>query len=132
MNGTRSEQEIHCNQIAVKQADTKDVGKHYFQTKTSVEENDVRDMLTRLYNLEFTENGPTEWKLETSMSREDQKFMKILQEGATLTVTIKFPCHLKNHIKIFQTTDIRQCKSFHIWRKNSAKMNNSKKTISDL
>ena len=84
VNGTQSRQGIHCNRIAVKQADTKDVGKHYFQTKTSVEENDVRDMLTRLYNLEFTENGPTEGKLETSMSREDQKFMKILQEGTTL------------------------------------------------
>ena len=68
----------------MKQADTKDVGKHYSQTKTSVEENDVRDMLTRLYNLEFKENGPTDRKVETSMSREDQKFMKILQEGTKL------------------------------------------------
>ena len=84
VNGIRSRQEIHYNRIAVKQANTKDVGKHYFQTKTSVEENDVRDMLTRLYNLEFIENGPTEGKLETSMSREDQKFMKILQEGTKL------------------------------------------------
>ena len=65
----------------MKQTDTKDVGKHYFQTKTSVEENDVRDMITRLYNLEFIETGPTERKLGTSMSREDHKFMKILQEG---------------------------------------------------
>ena len=40
-------------------------------------------MLTRLYNLEFIENGPTERKLETSISRED-KFIKILQEGAKL------------------------------------------------
>ena len=60
------------------------MGKHYFQTKTSVEENDVRDMLTRLYNQEFIENGPTEGKLETSMSKEDKKFMKILQEGTKL------------------------------------------------
>ena len=67
--GTRSRQGMHCNRIAVKQADTKDMRKHYFQTKTSVKENDVRDMLTRLYNLEFIENGPTEGKLETSMSR---------------------------------------------------------------
>ena len=78
VNGTRSRQGIHCNRIAVTQADTKDVGKKYFQTKTGVEENDIRDMLTRLYNLEFKENGPTEGKLETSMSKEDQKFMKIL------------------------------------------------------
>ena len=68
----------------MKQNDTKDVGKHYFQTKTSAEENDVRDMLTRLYNLELIENGPTERKLETSMYRKGQKFMKILQEGTKL------------------------------------------------
>ena len=84
VNGTRSRLGIHCNQIAVKQADTKDVGKHCFETKTSVEENDVRDMLTRLYSLEFIEAGPTERKLEASMSREDKKFMKILQDGTQL------------------------------------------------
>ena len=63
---------IQCSQIAVKQADTKDVGKHYFKVKTSVEENDVRDILTKLFNLEFIENGPTEKKLKNSMSREDK------------------------------------------------------------
>ena len=84
VNGTQSRQGIHCNGIAVKQADIKDVGKHYFQTKTSVEGNDGRDMLIGLYNLEFMETGPTERKLETSMSREDHKFIKILQEGTKL------------------------------------------------
>ena len=61
VNGTRSRQGIHCNNIAVKQPETKDVGKHYFWTKTSLEEN-VRDMLTWLYNLEFVEAGLTESK----------------------------------------------------------------------
>ena len=75
---------VFCNRIAVKQADTKDVGKHYFQTKTIVEDNDVRDMLTRLCNLEFMETGLTDRNLETSMSREDQKLMEILQEGIKL------------------------------------------------
>ena len=68
----------------MKQEHTKDVGKHYFQTKTSVEENDVRDRLTRLYNLEFIEAGLAERKSEASMSREDQKFMKIPQEDTKL------------------------------------------------
>ena len=63
VNGTRSKQGIHC----------KDVVKHYCQTKNSVEENDVRDMLTKLYNLEFIEAGANEKKLEASMSREDKK-----------------------------------------------------------
>ena len=60
------------------------MGKHYFQTKTTVEDNDVRDMLARLYNLEFMETGLADRKSETSMSREDHKFMKILQEGTKL------------------------------------------------
>ena len=68
----------------MKQADTRDVGKRYFLIKTSVEKNDVRDMLTRLYNAEFIENGPTERKLKASMSRENKKIMKILQEGKKL------------------------------------------------
>ena len=94
MNSTQSRQGIHCNGIAVKQADIKDVGKHYFQTKTSVEDNDVRDMLTGLYNLEFMETGPTDRKFETSMSREDHKFIKILQEGTKLRngrYQVRFP-----------------------------------------
>ena len=84
VNCTRNRKRIHCNRRAVKKCDTKDVGKYYFQTKTSVEENDVGDMLTRLYNLEFIEAGPTERRSEASMSREDQKFIKILQEGRKL------------------------------------------------
>ena len=61
---TRKRQAIHCNGIAVKQADTKDVQKHYFQTTTSAEDNDVRDMLTRLYIVEFIESGLFERKLK--------------------------------------------------------------------
>ena len=34
--------------------------------------------------IQFIKDGPTERKSETSMSREDQKFMKILQNGAKL------------------------------------------------
>ena len=104
-NGTRSRQGIHCNRIVVKQADIKDVGKHYFRTKTNVEENDVRDMLSRLYNLELIKAGPTERKLLASMSREDQKSMKILQEGKKLRnghyqVPLQFKDPLINLLKI--------------------------------
>ena len=105
VNGTQSRQGIHCNQIGVKQGDTKDVEKHYSQTETCVGENDVRDMLTRVYNLEFIGAGPTERKLETSMSREDHKFMKILQEDTKLknshyqvSLSFKDPCvNLRNN-----------------------------------
>ena len=62
-------------------------------------------MLTRLDNLEFMETGPADRKLETSMSREDHKFMKILQEGTKLRnghyqvrLPFKDPCvNLRNN-----------------------------------
>ena len=118
----------------MKEDDTKDVGKHYFQIKTSAEENDVRDMITRLYNLEFIETGPTERKLGTSMSREDHKFMKILQEGTKLrnghfqvSLPFKDPC-----VNLPKKKDTRQGKGFHIWKKNSAKITNSERITSDL
>ena len=124
---------VLCNRIAVKQADTKDVGKHYFQTKTIVEDNDVRDMLTRLYNLEFMETGLTDRKSETSMSREDHKFMKILQEGTKLRnghyqvpLPFKDPCvNLPNN-----RHQARQRISY--LKKKTAKMTNSERITSSL
>ena len=35
--------EIWCNRIGVKQADTNEIGKHFFQAKTTVKETDVKD-----------------------------------------------------------------------------------------
>ena len=45
----------------MKQADTKDVQN---KSTTSAEDNDVRDMLTRLYIVEFIESGLFETKLK--------------------------------------------------------------------
>ena len=45
---------VSCNQIAVNQADTKEVGRHIFQVK-EVKENDLPDMLKQMYNHEFSE-----------------------------------------------------------------------------
>ena len=46
---------VSCNQIAVSQADTKEVGRLFFQVKKEVKENDLPDMLQQMYNHEFTE-----------------------------------------------------------------------------
>ena len=43
-----------CNQILAKQADTKEVGRHFFQVKEEGKEHDVPDMLQQIYNHEFT------------------------------------------------------------------------------
>ena len=115
----------------MKEADTKDVGKHYFQTKTSVEENDVREMLTRLYNLEFMKTGPTDRKLETSMSREDHKFITVLQEGTKLRnghYQVPFP--FKHPCVNFPNN--RHQKRFSYLEKNTAKMTYSERITSGL
>ena len=54
MNGTGSRQEIRCNHIGVKQADTKDL-QNIFSRPKLVLKNDVRKMYTKLYNQEFIE-----------------------------------------------------------------------------
>ena len=82
-----SRKEICCNRIGVRQADTNEVGKHFFKTKTMVKETVVKEMLARLYNQEFTESGSPEGKSENGMSVEDVKFMKILEDGAKMANT---------------------------------------------
>ena len=42
-----------CNWIDERQADTNEVGKHFFQAKATLKETDVKEMLTRLYNQKF-------------------------------------------------------------------------------
>ena len=63
VNGT-SRKEICCNRIGVRQTDTNEVGKNFFQAKTMVKETDVKEMLTKLYNQEFTESGSPQGKSE--------------------------------------------------------------------
>ena len=83
VNGT-SRKEICWNWISVRYADTNEVGKHFFQTKTTVKKIDVKEMVTRLYNQWFTERGSPEGKSENGMSVEDEKFMKILEDGTKM------------------------------------------------
>ena len=47
MSGTKNSS-VSCNKIAVRQADTNQVGKHFFQSKKEVKENDVTEMLQKM------------------------------------------------------------------------------------
>ena len=66
---------LSCNQIAVNQADTKEVGRHIFQVKKEVKENDLPDMPKQIYNHEFSECQHLVNKDFANMSREDLKFV---------------------------------------------------------
>ena len=75
---------VSCNQIAVNQADTKEVGRHFFQVKKEVKENDLPEMLQQMYNHEFTECQHLVNKDLANMSQEDLKFIEILKNGTEL------------------------------------------------
>ena len=47
---------VSCNRIAVRQADTKQVGTHFFQVEKKVHDNATPDMLKKIYNQDFTES----------------------------------------------------------------------------
>ena len=85
---------VSCNQIAVNQADTKEVGRHSFQVKKKVKENDMSDMLQQIYNHEFIECQHLVNKDVADMFQEDLKFIEILKNGTELLVdTIKSHYH---------------------------------------
>ena len=74
--------------MAVNQADTKEVGRHSFQVKKEVKENDMSDMLQQIYNHEFTECQHLVNKDVADMFQEDLKFIEILKNGTELLVDI--------------------------------------------
>ena len=83
VNRTRRNK-VSCNQIAVNQADTKEVGIHVFQVKKEVKENDLPDMLQQMYNHELTECQHLVNKDLADMPQEDLKFIDILKNGTEL------------------------------------------------
>ena len=64
--------------------DTKEVGRHFFQVKKEVNENDLPDMLQQMCNHEFTECQHLVNKDLANMSQEDLKFIEILKNGTEL------------------------------------------------
>ena len=65
------------------QADTKEVGRHFFQVK-EVKENDLPNMLKQIYNHEFSECQHLANKDAANISQEDLKFIEILKNGMEL------------------------------------------------
>ena len=62
------------------QADTKEVGRHFFQVKKDVKENDLPDMLKQIYHHEFSEYQHLVNKDVADMSEEDLKFIELLKK----------------------------------------------------
>ena len=66
------------------QVDTKEVGKHFFQVKKEVEENDLPDMLKQMYNNDFSECQLLVNKDVANMFQEDLKLIEILKNGTEI------------------------------------------------
>ena len=75
---------ISCNRITVKQADSNEVGMHYFQSNMEVKEQNVPEMLKKIYNHDFTEAQHMVNKETAGMSQEDKKFLSIVENGTKL------------------------------------------------
>ena len=68
---------VSCNRIAVIQADTKQVGTHFFKVENKVHNNEVPDMLKKIYHQDFTQSH---YIADKGMVG----FLQILEEGAKL------------------------------------------------
>lgn len=74
VNGN-SKNYVSCNKIAVRLADTKEVGKPFFQGKSEVQESDVSEILKQIYNHNFTEFHYAVDKEVALMYHEDKNFL---------------------------------------------------------
>ena len=70
---------VSCNRIAVRRADTKQVGTHFFQVKNKVHNNEVPNMLKDIYNHDFTDSHHMLNKKMVGASQEDKRFLQILK-----------------------------------------------------
>ena len=75
---------VSCNRIAVILADTKQVGTHFFQVENKLHNNEVPDMLKKIYNHNLTESHHMANKEMVGALQEDKRFLQILEEGAKL------------------------------------------------
>ena len=80
---------VSCNQLAVNQADTKEIGRHFFQVKKKVKVNDLPDILQQMYSHEFTECQHLVNEDVADMSQEDLNFIDIIKWTLSSPTTIK-------------------------------------------
>ena len=76
----------------MRQADTNQVGKHFFQSKKEVKENDITEMLQKMHNHEFAESQHKLSRENYGMSQEDLKFMQVIAQDLLMGI-MKFDSH---------------------------------------
>ena len=119
VSGTKNSS-ILCNKITVRQADTNQVGKHFFQSKKEVKENDITEMLGKMYKHEFTESQHKLNRENEGMSQEDPKFMQVLMKSHS---------HYMMIMSDSQITDYKLRRGLHICKEKRQGTINSRMTI---
>ena len=112
---------VSCNKIAVRQADVNQVGKHFFQSKKEVKENNVTKMLQKMYNHEFNESQHKLSRENDRMSQEDLKFIQVLDNGTRrIDGHYEIPLPLHNDIVRFPNNRLQSENRFiYLQRKMS-------------
>ena len=114
----------------MRQADTNQVGKHFFQSKKEVKENDVTEMLQKMYTHELQNyNTNSAWEND-GISPEDLKFVQVLDNGTNLLIGImKFHSHYVMIMLDSQIKDYKLRRGLHICREKCQGTINSRITI---
>ena len=75
---------ISCNRTAVQEAGTKQISRHHFEIQKEVKDTGIRDVMQRMYQLDFIEPRTKFKDLMTNrldeISYEDKKFLKIMED----------------------------------------------------
>ena len=75
---------VSCNRIAVNEAATNKIQRHHFEVQDQVKETGIKEMLERMYQMDFNESSAKVHDVMTQkledISYEDKKFLKLMDD----------------------------------------------------
>ena len=82
----QAKREFCCNRTAVMEAGTNEIAKHHFEKRNSIAETDIKHMLNRMYQSDFTEAKLGKRLLldAEEILFEDKKFLEIMDKETKL------------------------------------------------
>ena len=102
---------VLCNRTAVIEAGTGNLARHHFETKSQMQENDLKQMIERMYQANFSEPELGFKQMVSNLeevSLEDQHFLKLLDNGKNWSMgIIRCLYHSKTQIYVFQIRKIK-------------------------
>ena len=123
---------VSCNRIAATQADTKQVGTHFFQVENKVCHNEVPDMLKKIYDQTFTESHHMANKEMKRASKEDKRLLLILKESTKLVdVSYKIPLPFRKLDAQLPNNKLQAEKRLASLKKKMARNNKLRMTITN-